>query len=74
LLSSTDLECRGTVQDFSHIESRNKDEGTEILLSEATYRALPAGEANRLGCVARPDAVAVKGKVEKLRLYTIGVP
>ena len=23
---------------------------------------------------ARPDAVAVKGKVEKLRLYTIGVP
>jgi adenylate cyclase len=63
-----------TVNAAARVESRNKDEGTEILLGEATYRALPEGEADRLGCAARPDAVAVKGKVEKLRLYTIGVP
>src|SRR4051794_18456574 len=63
-----------TVNAASRIESENKPQGTDVLISAATYRTLPAGEAERLGCTTEPRRVHVKGKAEELLLYPVVVP
>jgi adenylate cyclase len=62
-----------TVNAAARIEAKNKDLGTEVLISNATYEALPAAERARLGCTAEPAAVPVKGKKEALHLHRVEV-
>src|SRR5205814_647792 len=63
-----------TVNAAARIESENKPQGTEILISAATLAELPAGEAARLGCATEPRRVLVKGKEQPLDLYPLTVP
>jgi len=63
-----------TVNSASRIEAENKPLGSEILISDATYRALPARERARLDCVDRPEPRVVKGKKDVLRLHRVVVP
>src|SRR4051794_4769369 len=63
-----------TVNAASRIESENKQQGTEVLISAATHAELPPGEATRAGCAAEPRRVHVKGKTEELLLYPVNVP
>ena len=63
-----------TVNAASRIESENKAQGTEVLLSAATCGLLSAEERTRLGVEAQPREVKVKGKEEKLLLYAALVP
>jgi class 3 adenylate cyclase/CHASE2 domain-containing sensor protein len=63
-----------TVNAAARIEAENKRCGTEILLSAATYAALPAAERARLGCPSEPEEAVVKGKKEALLLYPVAVP
>jgi adenylate cyclase len=63
-----------TINAASRIESENKALGTEILISAATYEALPPALRVRLGCSERPEVRKVKGKVEMLRLHRVVVP
>jgi adenylate cyclase len=62
-----------TVNAAARIEAKNKDLGTEVLISSATYAALSADERTRLGCAAEPAAVPVKGKKEALSLHRVEV-
>jgi len=57
----------------SRIESENKAQGTEILLSAATCSMLSEQERASLGVEPQPREVKVKGKVEKLQLYAVQV-
>jgi adenylate cyclase len=63
-----------TVNAASRIESENKPQGTEILISAETRRLLVVGEVERLGFAAEPRRVHVKGKAEELLLYPMTVP
>jgi class 3 adenylate cyclase len=45
----------------ARLESANKEQGTEVLVSGATYAALPAGERAALGCEAAPRRIELKG-------------
>jgi adenylate cyclase len=63
-----------TVNAAARIESENKPQGTEVLLSAATVAALPVGEASQLGLEKEPRQVHVKGKTEELLLYAVMVP
>jgi adenylate cyclase len=62
-----------TVNAASRIESANKEQGTEVLLSAATCAPLTADERARLGVEAEPRGVKVKGKEEVLKLYAVRV-
>jgi adenylate cyclase len=63
-----------TVNAAARIESENKPQGTEVLISAATHGALPEGAGGRLGCAAEARRVHVKGKAEELLLYPVMVP
>jgi adenylate cyclase len=60
-----------TVNRAARLESANKDEGTEILISAATHAALPAGSAEQLGCEAAPRELYVKGIAEGIQAHAI---
>lgn len=62
-----------TVNAAARIESENKGQGTEVLLSASTYAALPEKEADHLGCEVKPRCVHVKGKKDELLLHAISV-
>ena len=63
-----------TVNAASRIESENKAQGTEVLLSAATCSLLSEEERATLGVESEPRAVKVKGKEEKLLLHAVQVP
>ena len=63
-----------TVNAASRIESENKAQGTEVLLSAATCALLSPEERARLGLESQAREVKVKGKEEKLLLYAALVP
>jgi adenylate cyclase len=62
-----------TTNAAARIEAKNKDLGTEILISGVTYAALPPEERTRLGCTAEAAEVPVKGKMATLRLHRVAV-
>jgi class 3 adenylate cyclase len=62
-----------TVNTAARIEAENKALGTHILISAATYAALPEAERVRLGCAKQPTATTVKGKNEALLLYPVKI-
>jgi class 3 adenylate cyclase len=59
-----------TVNTAARIEACNKSLLTELLVSEATLRALPLAEQNRRSTSLRSNTVEVKGKREPLNVYT----
>jgi adenylate cyclase len=63
-----------TVNTASRIESCNKELRTEILISEATLRALTGPQRQALSPAWLAQSVAVKGKREPLVVYAIPVP
>ena len=63
-----------TVNTAARIEAETKPLDAEILISAATYQALPARERFRLGCSARREPRTVKGKKEVLDLHRVVVP
>ena len=62
-----------TVNAAARIESENKAQGTEVLLSAETVAMLPSEERSRLRIEGKPREVHVKGKQETLFLYAITV-
>jgi class 3 adenylate cyclase/CHASE2 domain-containing sensor protein len=60
-----------TVNRAARLESANKDEETEILISAATYAALPEGVAGPLGCQAAPRVLRVRGITEEVRAHAV---
>jgi adenylate cyclase len=58
-----------TVNAASRIESENKAQGTEILLSAATCALLSEQELETLRVEPTPRVVKVKGKEERLLLF-----
>jgi adenylate cyclase len=62
-----------TVNTAARIEVQNKALGTEILLSAATYAALPEPERSTLGCSSDPEPAALKGKATPLALHRVRV-
>jgi adenylate cyclase len=60
-----------TINVTSRIESANKELGTEILISDATYRALSPALRSRLGCSEQSEVHTVKGTV--LRLHRVAL-
>ncbi len=57
----------------ARIESENKAQGTEILISKATHDEIPPRLAAELGCAKEPREVKVKGKEEPLLVYPVVV-
>jgi adenylate cyclase len=60
-----------TVNTAARIESANKELKSEILISQATFAALPEDEQKRLSASATPSELSVKGKQEKLLVYSV---
>ena len=58
-----------TVNLASRIESLNKEFGSYLLLSEATYGRL--GAASRAAPFARIEGAMIRGKSEKVDLYKL---
>ena len=63
-----------TVNAASRIESENKAQGTEVLLSETTVSLLLPEERAKLGIEETPREVKVKGKEDRLLLHAVLVP
>jgi adenylate cyclase len=63
-----------TVNVASRIESENKRWGTEVLLSEETYRELPSMDRHELGSAAETILATVKGRDQQIRLYHLPFP
>lgn len=63
-----------TVNASARIESENKAQGTEVLISEQTWSHLTPEEREEFGCASEPREVEVKGKKETLKLYEVVVP
>ena len=55
------------------IESENRPRGTEVLVSAATYTALPERERARLGLIVEPVPATLKGQDEPLTIYRVEV-
>jgi adenylate cyclase len=55
----------------ARIEAVNKELGTDVLISEATFRLLPLLERNLSGCDERPLQSPVKGKQKSMRLHAV---
>jgi len=62
-----------TVNAAARIEAETKSFESEILISAATFDALPEAERAWIGREARPTTVMVKGKQEELSLYPVEV-
>jgi class 3 adenylate cyclase len=52
------------------LESANKELHTEVLISQATFEALPENERQRIANLGPPQALSVKGKQETLQVYS----
>ena len=63
-----------TINTAARIEAENKPLGTEVLISEATHRALPPGERARLGFAAQGEARTIKGRTGPVVVYRLAVP
>jgi adenylate cyclase len=63
-----------TVNSAARIEAENKRLGTVILISDATYRALPAKSRDFLCCLEEPLPAQVKGRREALLLHQVVSP
>jgi adenylate cyclase len=62
-----------TVNAAARIEAQNKTFGSEVLLSAATYAALPEAERARLGCSTVPEAATLKGKTQAAALHRVEI-
>jgi len=60
-----------TTNTTARIEAKNKEFGTEILISDETYQILPDDERRRLGCCAAKLHAEVKGKDQPLELHKV---
>ena len=60
-----------TVNTAARLESANKELGSEVLISYATFYALSDEEQRRLAAKCTQHAISVKGKQESLRVYSI---
>ncbi len=60
-----------TVNTAARIESANKELGSEILISQATFAGLPAPQQQQIAASSQPTALSVKGKQETLQVYSI---
>lgn len=60
-----------TVNTASRIESGNKEVASEILISQATFLALPHEEQLRIAQNSEPRNLVVKGKQESLVVYAV---
>jgi adenylate cyclase len=63
-----------TINCAARIEAANKTEGTEILISAATYALLPEKDRGDLGCEPTPLKATVKGRRAELYLHPVQVP
>jgi adenylate cyclase len=59
-----------TVNTAARIESANKDLKSQILISQATFAALPE-EARKRIATSKPSQLSVKGKQETLQVYSV---
>ena len=59
-----------TVNTAARLESANKELHTEVLISQATFEALPDAEKQRIASIGQPKALSVKGKQETLLVYS----
>jgi adenylate cyclase len=60
-----------TVNTAARIESANKELKSEILISQATFAALPEDQQKRILVSSTPSDLSVKGKQEKLLVYAV---
>ncbi|MGD0899676.1 MAG: adenylate/guanylate cyclase domain-containing protein [Thermoguttaceae bacterium] len=61
-----------TVNTAARIESATKELHVEVLISRATFEALPEGGPERTLAASEPRALSVKGKREVLQVYAVG--
>ncbi len=59
-----------TVNTAARLESANKELHTEVLISQATFEALPDADKQRIASIGQPKALSVKGKQETLLVYS----
>jgi hypothetical protein len=52
------------------LESANKELHTEVLISQATFEALPENERQRIANLGPPRTLSIKGKQEPLQVYS----
>jgi len=60
-----------TVNTAARIESANKELQSEVLISQATFAALPADQRERISVMGESRTLSVKGKQETLQVYAI---
>lgn len=60
-----------TVNTAARLESANKQFQSEVLISQATFDALPDDEKRRIADLGEPKALSVKGKQETLLVYSV---
>jgi adenylate cyclase len=62
-----------TINIAARVEGANKDLGIEVLITAATFARLLLPDRARLGVVAYPEKVRVKGKGHEVSLYRVEV-
>jgi adenylate cyclase len=60
-----------TVNTAARIESANKEFKSEILISQATFSALPETEQQRISAQGQSRSLSVKGKRDALQVYSV---
>jgi adenylate cyclase len=60
-----------TVNTAARLESANKELQSEVLISQATFEALPEDEKRRITAIGEPKMLSVKGKQETLVVYSV---
>ncbi len=60
-----------TVNTAARIESANKELQSEVLISQATFSALPPSERERIAAIGEPKTLSLKGKQETLPVYSV---
>ena len=60
-----------TVNTAARIESANKELESEVLISQATFAALPPNVQQQILASSQPIALSVKGKQEALQVYSV---
>jgi adenylate cyclase len=60
-----------TVNTAARIESANKELGSQVLISETTFAALPDTVQRPIAAAGEPKIVALKGRQESLAVYVI---
>lgn len=63
-----------TTNAAARIESLNKEQGTEFLISDKTFEQVSREELARLGCESEGRVVHVRGKKEPLTVHVVNVP